>query len=100
MLVKPRADDYTTAHPTPDDVFLLIEVADSSLSIDREEKLPLYARAGIAEVWLINLPEKKVEVYREPHDVGYSSTTMLRPGDNATPLAFPDVAVSIAELLR
>jgi Uma2 family endonuclease len=67
MLLKPAGDDYTTQHPRPEDVYLLIEVADTSLATDRDEKLPLYGRAGIAEVWIVNLIRQAVEVYREPH---------------------------------
>jgi Uma2 family endonuclease len=100
MLVKPAADDYTTGLPAPDDVFLLIEVSDSTLASDREKKLPLYGRAGIREVWIINLPDQTVEVYRDPHYQGYASTQILRPGTQASPLAFPDVAVDVAALLR
>jgi len=100
MLLKPAGDDYTTQHPRPGDVFLVIEVADSTLDFDREEKLPAYGRAGIAEVWIINLVDRVVEVNREPHFAGYASRTVLRAGDKAQPLAFPDVAVDVAELLR
>ena len=100
MLLKPAADDYTTALPAPDDVFLLIEVSDSTLASDRDAKLPLYGRAGIREVWIVNLPDQSIEVYREPHYQGYASTEILRPGSQAHPLAFPDVAVDVAALLR
>lgn len=99
MLVKPAADDYTSRHPQPEDVFLLIEVSDTTLDYDREEKLPAYGRAGIPEVWILNLNDKTIEVYREPHSTGYGSTTVLRAGDEAAPLAFPDAAVNVAELL-
>lgn len=100
MLLRPAPDDYTTRHPRADDVLLLIEVADTSLDYDRNEKLPAYGHAGIREVWLVNLEEETVEVYREPHLAGYSSTMVLRAGDRACPLAFPDAAVEVAELLK
>ncbi len=100
MLLKVVADFYSSQHPRPADVYLLIEVADSSLSYDREKKLPAYGRAGIPEVWIVNLEDRTVEVYREPHLTGYGSTTILRPGAKACPLAFPDAAVDVAELLR
>jgi Uma2 family endonuclease len=100
LLAKPRSDDYTRSHPGPDDVFLLIEVADSSLDQDREQKLPAYGRAGIPEVWIVNLNELTVEVYREPHFEGYTSRTVLRAGDQASPAPFPDVKVEVGELLR
>lgn len=100
MLLKPRADKYKTRHPNPEDVCLIIEVADSTLEFDREEKIPAYGAAGIVEAWLVNLPEHKIEVYREPHYTGYASKTILRPGETANPSAFPDVIIDVTELLR
>ena len=100
MLLKRAPDFYEKRHPGPDDVYLLIEVSDSTLAFDREEKLPLYGRAGIREVWIINLPDQSIEVYRDPHYQGYASTEILRPGSQARPLAFPDAAVDVAALLR
>jgi Uma2 family endonuclease len=100
MLLKPSPDDYTSRHPEPEDVFLLIEVADASLDYDREEKLPAYGRAGIAEVWIINLRNQTVEVHREPHFTGYGSKTILHAGDQAVPQAFPDAVLNVAELLK
>jgi len=99
MLLKPAADDYTSRHPGPDDVFLLIEVSDSTLESDREAKLPTYGRAGIAEVWIVNLASGTLEVYREPNFTGYSSTQILNPGDQASPFHFPDATIDVAELL-
>lgn len=99
-LLLPRDDFYGLAHPGPEEVCLLIEVSDTTLDADREVKLPLYGRAGIPEVWLINLIDLTVEVYREPNFNGYSSKTILRSGDNASPLAFPDIAVNVAQLLE
>lgn len=100
MLLKPASDYYTKVHPQPADVFLLVEVADASLYYDRDEKLPAYGRADVAEVWIVNLAEQKVEVYREPNFTGYGSKTILRPGQQAIPQSFPDVVVDVAELLK
>jgi Uma2 family endonuclease len=100
MLLKPAADDYTSRHPQPDDVFLLIEVSDTTLEYDREEKLPAYGRAGLAEVWIVNLHDTTIEIHREPHFTGYGAKTVLRPGDQAMPQAFPDATVDVAELLK
>jgi Uma2 family endonuclease len=100
MLLKPAPDDYTSRHPQPDDVFLLIEVSDTTLDFDHEEKLPAYGRAGVAEAWIVNLIDAMIEIYREPHFTGYGSKTILRAGDTIAPLAFPDAAVDVAELLR
>jgi Uma2 family endonuclease len=100
MLLKPSPNDYVNGHPQPEDVFLLVEVSDSSLAVDVEKKLPLYGRAGVAEVWIVNLEEGVLEVYREPHFNGYGSKTVLRAGDQARPVAFPDAVVDVAELLK
>jgi hypothetical protein len=100
VLLKKSQDFYRQRHPQPEDVFLLIEISDTTLITDREEKLPAYGRAGIPEVWIINLPDLAVEVYREPHFTGYGSKIILRSGDQASPAAFPDVTVDVAELLR
>ncbi|MGA2174865.1 MAG: Uma2 family endonuclease [Verrucomicrobiota bacterium] len=100
MLLNPAADDYTSRHPGPEDVFLLIEVSDSTLESDREVKLPAYGRAGIAEVWIVNLVNGTLEVYREPHFTGYGSSKILNAGDQASPARFPDAIVDVAELLK
>jgi Uma2 family endonuclease len=100
MLLKPSPDDYTARHPGPEDIYLLIEVADSSLAKDSEQKLPAYGRAGIPEVWLVNLVAQSLEVYREPNLLGYGLRQTLRTGDTACVAAFPDVAVDVGELLR
>lgn len=100
LLLRPAADDYTAHLPRPEDAFLLIEVADTSLAYDRQNKLPAYARAGIAEVWIVNLVHATLEIYRGPQPGNYSSVAVLGLGQAASPLAFPDVSVNISELLR
>jgi len=100
MLAKPAPDFYRKRHPQPADVFLLVEISDTSLTTDREDKIPAYGRAGISEVWIVSLADLIVEVYREPHFSGYGTKTILRAGDQAKPQAFPDVAVDVAELLK
>ena len=100
MLLKPSPDDYTSRHPQADDVFLLIEVSDTTLDYDRGEKLPAYGRAGISEVWIVNLNEETIEIYREPHFTGYGSKIVRHTGDEVVPQAFPDALVNVAELLK
>jgi Uma2 family endonuclease len=100
MLLKPSADFYRKGHPQPEDVFLLVEISDTSLEKDQEVKLPAYARAGIAEVWIVNLNDQTIEVCRQPHFAGYSSKVILNAGDKARPQAFPDVSLDVAELLK
>ncbi len=99
MLVKRRTDSYTRSHPGPDDVFLLIEVADSSLDFDHAEKLPIYGKAGIAEVWIVNLQDRQLELYRDPHFTGYGTTIILREDAHAAPAAFLDAQILVGELL-
>ncbi len=98
VLAKPIS--YRQQHPQPEDVYLLIEVSDTTLAADQEDKLPAYGHAGIPEVWIVNLNDLTVEIYREPNFTGYASKTILRAGDQAKPLAFPDAAVDVAELLK
>lgn len=100
MLARYREDYYCNRHPEPDDVLLLIEVAEATLEFGRELKLPAYGRAGIPEVWIVNLNELTVEVYREPYFEGYAFKTVLRAGEQARPAAFPDVSLDVGELLR
>jgi Uma2 family endonuclease len=100
MLLRPAADDYESGHPEPQDVFLLIEVSDSTLETDREVKLPAYARGGIPEVWIVDLVNGTLEVYREPRSAGYRHTQVLREGESAAPVLFPDAVIEVATLLR
>ena len=100
MLVKPAADDYMNRHPVPEDVFLLIEVAESSLAYDRNRKIPAYGRAGIREVWIVNLLEKTIEVFREPRLNGYGSVQKFSAGDKVHIQAFPDVGIDVGTLLK
>jgi Uma2 family endonuclease len=100
LLLTPSTDFFGKRHPRPEDVFLLVEIADSSLEKDQQEKLPAYARAGIAEVWIVDLNEQTIEVYRQPNFAGYSVKTILREGDKASPQSFPDAMVDVAQLLK
>ena len=99
-LLKPSLDVYASGHPRPEHIFLVVEVSDTTLDYDREEKVPTYGRAGISEVWIVNLNQATLEVYRDPHFTGYSSKTVLRAGDQTGPQAFPDVVVNVADLFK
>jgi hypothetical protein len=98
LVLRPRADDYASAHPGPADVLLAIEVADTSLAYDRTVKLPLYARAGIAEVWIVDLEARAVEVHREPSADGYRRFELVRER-RIVPAAFPDLELELADIL-
>jgi Uma2 family endonuclease len=83
----------------PSQLFLVIEVADSSIAYDRRAKGVLYAGAGIADYWIVNLQANVVEVYREPRPDGYRTVTRYRPGGTLSPLAFPDVVLLVDDVL-
>ena len=96
--------DYRDAHPAT--AALVVEVADSSLVFDRVDKASLYARARLADYWIVNLADRMVEIYRDPapdpaarHGWSYRSRLTLPPSDRATPLAMPSVTVLVGELL-
>jgi Uma2 family endonuclease len=80
-LLKLRKDFYAAHHPMPTDVLLIIEVADSTLLKDRNIKVPLYARAGLAEVWLVNLPKELIEVYSDPVNGKYRKCEKFKRGE-------------------
>ena len=98
-LVRPRADFYTTAHPRAADVLLAIEVADSSARLDRRVKIPLYARAGIREVWLVDVIRRHVELYRQPSAAGYREVRVVGDDELIAPSEFPDIRLSPRDLL-
>ncbi len=101
-IVSYRDDFYLDAHPQPQDILLLIEIADSSLTYDREVKAPLYAAAGITELWLVNLIEQRLEIYRQPAANGYQEIKYCkycRKNDSISSLAFPDISLTVAEIL-
>jgi len=99
VLARPDIERYRTAHPGPEDILLVVEISDTTLARDRDVKLPLYAAAGIPEVWLMNLPQDRIEVYRDPAPEGYRSITLVPREGVVTPLAFPDVTIPCTELL-
>ena len=92
-------DDYHLGHPSPADVFLLIEVADTSLEFDREVKLARYAAAGIPEVWIVNLRARQVEAHADPVDGTYRSRRVVTADGSISPVAFPDVFLAVGEFL-
>jgi Uma2 family endonuclease len=77
-------------HPRPADVYLLVEVSDSTLSKDRLVKLPLYATHGIVELWIVNLVDKQIEVYTTPQGNAYLTRTTIPLTGHLAPQCFPD----------
>jgi Uma2 family endonuclease len=98
-LLKPTGDYYSSALPTPSDIMLLVEVADSSASVDRQIKVPLYARHGIREAWLVDLEATLVTVYRDPTPTGYSTVLDFHRGEWLAAQAFPGREIAVSDIL-
>lgn len=98
-LLRTRADFYAHAHPTPEDVLLVVEVAETSEEYDREVKVPLYARWGIPEVWLVDLANQTIEVYRGASPTGYLDVRSIGSGQPLVPQAFPDLRLTVEDVL-
>lgn len=98
-LLRPRSDFYAAAHPGPLDVLLIVEVADTSAGIDRAAKIPLYARAGIPEAWLVDLQADRIETYRQPTPQGYQDVRRLARGAHLGVAAFPDLTLAVTNIL-
>ena len=99
VLLRPRPDLYAASHPGPEDVLLVVEVAETSADADRAIKVPLYARAGIPEVWLVDLAGEYVEVYRDPTPPGYQLLQRVQRGQYLSPQALPDMALAVGDIL-
>lgn len=98
-LLRPRADFYSNAHPTPADVLLVVEVADTSFEYDLHVKLPLYARAGVAEVWLVDLQRGAVEVFARPAGEQYQSARTISRGESFAPQEISQLVVTAEDIL-
>ena len=99
VVLRPRADFYAQTHPGPDDVLLVVEVADTTLTYDRRVKLPLYARAGTPEVWIVNLPKGVVETYARPDGKTYSEIRKAERGQELVPLQLPALKIGVGDIL-
>lgn len=99
VILRPRPDYYATRHPGPADVLLLIEVGDATREYDREIKLPLYARAGISEVWLVDLRDEVLSAYRGPALKSYRNRIDFGRGSRLPAIAFPRVAIRVNDIL-
>lgn len=102
-IVQNRPDDYLSSHPCPADIVLLIEIADSSLSYDKQVKLPLYAEAGISNYWIFNLSQTCLECYSEPYQnatgqFGYRKTLIFLPNESVNLPFFHDLALDLSRV--
>ena len=98
-LLRWRDDFYRSAHPTPADVLLVVEVADTTVETDREVKVPLYARTGIPEVWLVNIPDGRIEAYSDQSGDSYRRVEHFGRGASARSHTVEGLAVEVAEVL-
>lgn len=95
-VLRRRADFYAAGEPPgPADILLLVEVADSSLRFDRTVKLPLYARAGVAELWIVDLKRRVIDVYRTPTGDGYGEMATHQAGDRLALVLAPEIVVPL-----
>lgn len=102
-ILKRRADNYLSAHPSAADVLLVIEIADSTLKYDQEVKLSLYAEAGISDYWIFNLVENHLEAYSEPYQelqgtFGYSIKRIVLPNKPIVLPGFPDLSLDLSKV--
>ena len=98
-LLRSRPDFYVKSHPEAADAFLLIEIADTTVELDRNVKIPLYAKAGVREAWLLDLHADRLEVFRQPTPAGYRNVHALGRGQALTVQAFPDLTLTVDDLL-
>ena len=99
LLLANEIDEYEGL-PEARHTYLVVEVADSTLRYDRGRKLKAYARAGIAELWIVNLKENTIEVYRDPSDESYGSKRIARGLERVAPARFPDVKVTVSKIVE
>ena len=98
-LLKPRKDFYSKSHPSAEDVLVVIEVADTSLEYDRNVKLPLYARAGIREAWLMVPGKNVIEIHSKPMKGKYQKVQRLKRGKSLVSPTIPSLSCRVEDLL-
>jgi Uma2 family endonuclease len=91
--------DYASSHPKAADARLVVEVSDTTLRLDRGRKRTAYARARVTEYWILNLPQRQLEVHRQPSGLRYRSITVYVEHESVTPLAAPRASVPVRDLL-
>lgn len=99
-ILRRRDDFYAAGHPQPQDIFLVVEVADTTIDFDREIKIPTYAQEGISEVWLIDLNAQVIEVFQTPTVQGYQNIQRFQSGQILTTPNFSEIQISVDEILN
>ena len=97
VVANARSDDYVTAHPTAEDTIVAIEVSDTTYRFDRNKKLPMYARAGVPTVWIVDVNRRQIETFTDPENDTYRTVVVMKRGDS---LVVPgtDVTLDVAEI--
>jgi Uma2 family endonuclease len=98
-LVKLPLEKYQFQHPEPEDIYLVIEVSDTSYDYDKNIKIPLYGKYGIKESWLIDINKNRIEVFRNPFKEGYKSCNIFCAKEELSPLHFPEIKIFVNEIL-
>ncbi|MGH8241680.1 MAG: Uma2 family endonuclease, partial [Steroidobacteraceae bacterium] len=98
VLLRRRADWYYASHPMAGDALLVVEVADTTFKYDLEVKCPLYARAGITELWVVDLDRRSIHVFLQPEEGEYSIHRILTGSDKITVSALADVGFPVSSL--
>jgi Uma2 family endonuclease len=99
LLLNPREDFYAAGGPVTNDALLVIEVAETSMRYDCGPKLAIYAKYGVHEVWIEDLNTDTLLIFRDRFPDGYATSLVLKPGDEVSPLAFPDMILPVSALL-
>lgn len=99
-LVKADPFDYDDSHPTAEDVYLIVEIAESTLKSDLQVKGKEYAKSGIEDYWVLDVNHRQLYVYRQPTESGYQQEMTLQENEAIAPLAFPHAKILVGELLR
>ena len=95
-----RRQRYRNNHPVPEDVLLLIEISDSTLSFDLRTKVPLYAHTGVPEVWVVDVNARLIHRFRQPEGSSYRLAEQHRPGDTIAIDALPHVTLAVADIFE
>lgn len=97
-LLRPRGDFYKNSHPGADDILLLVEIADTSVSTDRDYKIPLYARHGIPEVWLLDVKHRQLEIHRKPEQGRYQQVYTAKTDESICLSQLPGIELNLQQL--
>ena len=99
VVVRGTVLDYAEQHPRPEDIDLIVEIADSTLKQDCEIKDKLYAQAGIADYWVLAVKSRQLHIFRKPIASGYTEHLILSEPNQAAPLAFPEIVIALSSIL-